>query len=68
MEVTKCDRCRCKGARSFRYEANKNIKNCGPVWKYTDLCLNCMQDFVREQNIRLEEVVASPKSKKLILG
>ena len=63
MKKTMCDSCGSEGARSYQYKKGNRTA-------YTDLCMNCVQDFVLKNQTKLSEVTDSngPSSKKVIHG
>ena len=64
MKVTKCDSCGADNARSYKY-----LPNGGRKHAYTDLCVNCVQDFVLKNQTKLTEVQDSiGPAKKVIHG
>ena len=73
VETIKCDRCKCEGARSFKYSIDSEMDPSGngynSKWNFIDLCLNCMQEFVLEKKVRLTEISNNtPPSKRLLYG
>lgn len=59
MTVKKCDSCGSETAKTYKYEVGKS-------WKYTDLCVNCVQDWVLRNQKKLTE--ATNDSRKVIFG
>ncbi len=63
MKKIVCDSCNSENARSYQYKK-------GRTSVYTDLCMNCVQDFVLKHQTKLSEVVDStgPSGKKVLHG
>ena len=63
MKKTVCDSCSSENARSYQYKKGKSTA-------YTDLCMNCVQDFVLKHQTKLMEVTDSsgPTGKRVIHG
>lgn len=62
MKKTICDSCGKENVGSFKYKRN------GSSWIYIDLCVNCVQDFVLKNQIKLHESTDSISDKKRIIN
>lgn len=63
MKKIVCDVCNSLNARSYQYKKGRTVS-------YTDLCVNCVQDFVLKHQTKLSEVadVAGTSGKRIIHG
>lgn len=61
MKKITCDSCSSEHAKSFKYEVNRS-------WMFIDLCVNCVQDFVLKNQIKLTEVTGNQSNKRVIHG
>jgi hypothetical protein len=74
MKKIVCDTCGSENARTYRYSIGKDTDPSGngynTNWKYIDLCLNCVQDWVLKNQKKLSEVTNETNSsnKKVIHG
>lgn len=55
MKKIICDNCGSENARSYQYKNNRTTS-------YTDLCVNCIQDWVLKHQTKLTEVIDSTPS------
>jgi len=71
MKVTKCDTCKKDDAKTYQYTTGKHMDPSGNGYeldfKYIDLCLNCLQDFVLKHQIKLTEVSGTSSNNKGII-
>jgi hypothetical protein len=49
MKKIVCDNCSDERAQSYKYQKNGS-------WLYKDLCVNCLQEFVLLNQVKLVEV------------
>lgn len=61
MKKTICDSCRSENARSYFY-----IKL--DEYHFKDFCVNCLQEFVLKNQVKLAEVEGNNKGKRVIHG
>ena len=65
-----CDSCGADNARTYRYSVGKEMDPSGNGynidWKYIDLCINCVQDWVLKNQKKLTE--ATDGGKKVLFG
>ena len=65
MKKTVCDNCGVENARSYKYQADSMRKS---HWTTTDLCVNCLQDFVLKNQVKLIEVQDGGSKKRMLHG
>jgi len=74
MKKIICDKCGVDNAKTYKYPIGEDPDPSGngynTNWKYTDLCLNCVQDWVILHLKKLTEVSGNigTSTKKVIYG
>lgn len=65
MKKIMCDNCGSDNARSYKYEVPPTRGIC-----FKDLCVNCLQDFVLKNHVKLTEIHdgGDGNNKKVIHG
>lgn len=65
MKKTVCDNCGSENAKTYKYQPDSLRKS---SWVQTDLCVNCLQDFVLKNQVKLTEVGEQNSGKRIIHG
>jgi len=67
MKKIVCDNCGSENAKTYKYQPDSLHKS---NWVQTDLCVNCLQEFVLKNQVKLTEVQDDNRSnrKRIIHG
>jgi hypothetical protein len=60
MKKTLCDKCSAENSRTYKYMKDNK-------WLFVDLCVDCVQNFVLKNQIKLAEVIDTVEESKRIL-